>query len=174
WRPEPAPERDGFTDHAMLLPDPAGGTLQVRRLEPPVTPGEYARAHALVDLAATVGRQQLIRCQVLLPDGAELTVRPADAQDTGAVRQLHERCSARGRYRRYLAGSGVPSDAALRRLLTPANGYTLVAETQDQIVALTNVLWDGPEAELGILVADAWQRRGLGTALARRTLALAA
>ena len=111
---------------------------------------------------------------MLLPDGAELTVRPADAQDTEAVRQLHERCSARSRYRRYLAGSGIPSDAALRRLLTPANGYTLVAETQDQIVALTNVLWDGPEAELGILVADAWQRRGLGTALARRALALAA
>ncbi len=206
WRPEPAPERDGFTDHAMLLPDPAGGTLQVHRLEPPFTPGEYARAHALVDLAAGVARQGLTRAQVLLPDGTELTVRPADAQDTEAVRQLHERCSAGSRYRRYLAGSGIPSEATLRRLLTPADGYALVAEMSrladpaqalahelgrpadpaqvlahehraehgDEIVAMANLLWDGPEAELGILVADAWQRRGLGTALSRRAIALAA
>jgi GNAT superfamily N-acetyltransferase len=216
WRPEPAPERDGFTDHAMLLPDPAGGTLQVRRLEPSFTPGEYARAHALINLAAAVARQPLTRAQVLLPDGTEVTVRPADAQDTDAVRQLHERCSARSRYRRYLAGSGIPSEAAVRRLLTPANGYALVAEIsrpadpaqvlaheisrpadpaqvlaheisrpadpaqvpahepEDEIVALANLVWDGPDAELGILVADAWQRRGLGTALSRRALALAA
>jgi GNAT superfamily N-acetyltransferase len=174
WHPEPAPERDGFTDHAMLLPDPAGGTLQVSRLEPPFTPGEYARAHALVDLAAAVAHQGLTRAQVLLPDGAELTVRPADAQDTDAVRRLHERCSARSRYRRYLAGSGIPSDSAMRKLLTPANGYALVADIGDEIVALANLVWDGPEAQLGVLVADAWQRRGLGTALSRRALTLAA
>jgi GNAT superfamily N-acetyltransferase len=188
WRPELAPEREGFADHAMLLPDPAGGTLQVRRLEPPFTPGEYARAYALVDLAAAVARRSLTHTQVLLPDGTELTVRPADVQDTEAVRQLHERCSMRSRYRRYLAGSGIPSDAALRRLLTPVNGYALVAEVSrradpahvpahepgDEVVALVNLLWDGPEAELGILVADGWQRRGLGTALCRRALTLAA
>ena len=174
WRPEPCPARAGFTDHAMLLPDPAGGTLEARRLDPPFTPAEYARAHALVDLAAILARRDQTRGQVLLPDGSELTLRPAELQDIEAVRQLHVRCSVRSRYRRYLAGTGQPSESTLRRLLAPANGYAIVAEVGAQIVALVNLCWDGSEAELGILVADDWQRRGLGTTLLRRALNLAA
>jgi hypothetical protein len=46
----------GYAPEVLLLPDPAGGTLEVRRLAPPFTPAEYARAVALVDLAATVAR----------------------------------------------------------------------------------------------------------------------
>jgi RimJ/RimL family protein N-acetyltransferase len=177
WRPEPAPTSRSFSADVMLLPDPSGGTLEVRRLEPPFTPAEYARAYALVDLAVTVARQAQSRYQIMLPDGAELTVRPAQAQDLDAVRQLHERCSMRSRYRRYLSGAGVPSAAALRRLLQPRDGegHALVAETDGRrLVALANLTWDGPEAELGLLVVDDWQRRGLGTALARRALRLAA
>ncbi len=172
WRPErcPAPS---FTEGVMVLPDPTGGTLDVRRLDPPFTPAEFARAYALVDLATMVVRQAQVSCQVLLPDGAELTVRLADGQDVDGVRAMHQRCSVRSRYRRYLTGIEVPSDAALRRLLTPTNGYALVAEHIEGIVALVNLNWDGPEAELAVLVSDVWQRRGLGTALVRRALRLA-
>jgi hypothetical protein len=53
-RPGPAPDGPGHSAQPMELPDPAGGTLEVRRLEPPFTPAEYARAYALVDLAAAV------------------------------------------------------------------------------------------------------------------------
>ena len=57
-RPELAPEAPGYGTHVLHLPDPAGGTVEVRRLEPPFTPAEYARASALVELAAAarVGR----------------------------------------------------------------------------------------------------------------------
>jgi GNAT superfamily N-acetyltransferase len=173
WRAEPCPAAS-FAEGLMLLADPAGGTLEVRRLDPPFTPAEYARAYALVELAATVTRQAQLSCQVLLPDGAELTIRPADAQDTEAVRLMHQRCSVRSRYRRYLSGIAIPSEATLRRLLTPTHGYALVAEHAQGIVALLNLSWDGAEAELAVLVSDPWQRRSLGTALVRRALRLAA
>jgi ribosomal protein S18 acetylase RimI-like enzyme len=172
WRPGPCPAPT-FTEGLMVLPDPVGGTLEIRRLDPPFTPAEYARAHALVELAGTLTRQAQSSCQVLLPDGTELTVRLADATDTEAVLAMHRRCSVRSRYRRYLSGTGLPSGVALRRLLNPANGYPLVAEHGGMIVALANLTWDGPEAELTVLVVDDWQRRGLGTALARRALKLA-
>jgi len=47
----------GFAAHVMLLPAPDGAILEVRRLEPPFTPAEYARACALVELATAVARQ---------------------------------------------------------------------------------------------------------------------
>jgi hypothetical protein len=44
----------GYSPDVLLLPQPAGGTLEVRRLAPPFTPAEYARAVALVELATAV------------------------------------------------------------------------------------------------------------------------
>ncbi len=171
WRPEPGSA--AFAEGLITLPDPDGGRLEVRRLDPPFTPAEFARAAAVVELAGTLARQAQTAGQLLLPDGAELTVRVADRSDLDEVRAMHERCSATSRYRRYLSGTGVPSTAALRRLLNPAHGYALVAGDGREIVALANLSWDGPEAELGLLVVDGWQRRGVGTALARRAVRLA-
>lgn len=48
--------RPGFVETRMRIPDPAGGTLLVERPAPPFTPAEYARARALVELAAEVRR----------------------------------------------------------------------------------------------------------------------
>ncbi len=52
WRGHPSTGREGYSAHAMVLADPSGGSLLVRRREPAFTPAEYARAHALVRLAA--------------------------------------------------------------------------------------------------------------------------
>jgi GNAT superfamily N-acetyltransferase len=168
WRPKPCPA-PALAEGLMTLPDPDGGTMEVRRLDPPFTPAEYARAHALVELAATLARQAQTSGQLLLADGTELTVRPADRADLDAVRAMHERCSQTSRYRRYLSGTAVPSNAALRRLLRDAS----VVVHGDEIVAMATLSADGSEAELGLLVVDAWQRRGIGTALLRRALRLA-
>jgi hypothetical protein len=42
----------GFTPTVMVVADPAGGTLTACRDEPAFTPAEFARAQALVQVAA--------------------------------------------------------------------------------------------------------------------------
>ncbi|GAA2187877.1 GNAT family N-acetyltransferase [Micromonospora lupini] len=171
WRPASTGDERGITGTTMLLADPAGGTFALRRAAPAFTPAEYARAQALVELAATVVRRAAEQVTVVLPDGAEVTVRPACADDLSAVVELHEGCSPRSRQRRYLGGAALPRPARLRRLLEPSRGLTLVATTTDGaggLVAMANLTGEGDEAEVALLVRDDWQRRGLGATLLRR------
>ncbi|RIV35565.1 GNAT family N-acetyltransferase [Micromonospora radicis] len=174
WRPAPVAARSGIDDTTMQLTDPNGGSYTLRRIAPSFTPAEYARAQALLELAATAARRAVEQVTVVLPDGAELTVRPAVADDLAGVVELHEACSARTRQRRYLGGAALPSPARLRRLLEPTRGLTLVAVTTgsagagESVVAMANLLAEGDEAELALLVRDDWQRRGLGSTLLRR------
>ncbi|NES12978.1 MULTISPECIES: GNAT family N-acetyltransferase [Micromonospora] len=175
WRPTPAGPLGGVGATTMVLADPSGGSYELRRGEPSFTPAEYARAQALVELAATVARRDADRVTLVLPDGAEVLVRPATVEDVTAVVELHASCSARSRQRRYLGGAACPSPARLRRLLEPAQGLTLVATAGSggeaaPVVAMANLLGEGDEAEAALLVRDDWQRRGLGTALLRRLL----
>lgn len=51
WRADPGRGREGYTATEMVLADPAGGTLLVRRAAPDFTPAEYARAHAFAELS---------------------------------------------------------------------------------------------------------------------------
>src|SRR5262249_23544556 len=137
---------------------------------------EYARAHALVDLAGAM-LAGAARWQLLLPGGDEATLRLGGVEDLDAVLELHARCSDTSRYRRYLAAGAGPRPVQLRRRRAPQRGYSLGVEVdgaaEPQLVAVANVVLDGTEAELGLLVEDAWQGRGLGTALLRRAARLA-
>jgi GNAT superfamily N-acetyltransferase len=175
WQPEPCPAEREWGGGAIRLPDPNGGTLLVERAEPPFTPAEFARAHALVDLAGAAVRQAALRWQLLLPDGDELTVRPAGPDDTEGILGLHADCSPRSRYRRYLSGPNEPEASRVTRMLSATRGLTLIAErdSEPRIVAMANLVYEGTEAEVALLVADAYQRRGLGTALLRRAVRLA-
>ncbi|MGC4771512.1 GNAT family N-acetyltransferase [Micromonospora sp. DT44] len=170
WRPAATGTDRGSIGTSMVLADPAGGTFALRRAAPAFTPAEYARAQALVELAGTVARRAAEQVTLVLPDGVEVAVRPACADDLAAVVELHEACSPRSRERRYLSGAALPRPARLRRLLEPSRGLTLVATTDSDgaVVAMANLLGEGDEAEVALLVRDDWQRRGLGSALLRR------
>jgi len=113
------------------------------------------------------------------PAAVSTTLRTAHLTDLPAVVEMHRRCSAESLYRRYVSGAGAPSAQLLARLLEPKVGGTVLAVLtggahDGRIVAAGHLVGCGDEAaEAAMLVEDAWQRRGLGTALARRLAELA-
>lgn len=169
------PAEGVLKDTVMRLRDPSGGTLTIERPYPPFTPTEFARARALVELDARLGPRVPRAEQVLtLPEGNEITVRRADQDDLEAARAMHDRCSDRTLGLRY-HGPVRDADRYLDHLLSPRFGRTLAAQTASgRLVALGHLLWDGDETEVALLVEDDWQRRGIGSELLRRLVALAA
>ncbi|MFD7628874.1 GNAT family N-acetyltransferase [Streptomyces sp. NPDC059851] len=159
----------------MRLRDPSGGALTIERPHLPFTPTEFARARALVELDARLG-PRIPRSQdvLTLPEGNEITVRRADRSDLPAARAMHDRCSERTLGLRY-HGPVADADRYLDHLLSPRFGRTLAATTASgKLVALGHLLWDGDETEVALLIEDDWQRRGIGSELLRRLVAMAA
>ncbi|MEW1637894.1 GNAT family N-acetyltransferase [Streptomyces sp. NPDC093801] len=158
----------------MRLRDPSGGAITVERPYLPFTPTEFARARALVELDARLGpRVPRSRDVLTLPEGNEITVRRADGSDLAAARAMHDRCSERTLALRY-HGPVADADRYLGHLLSPRFGRTLAATTASgRLVALGHLLWDGDETEVALLIEDEWQRRGIGSELLRRLLAMA-
>ena len=169
--PGDAPSDGIMEDHVLRLPDPAGGEIVVERPQLPFTPTEFARARALVELDARLGRRRMPRGrdELRLPEGnRRLTVRRADAGDLEAARAMHARCSRATLSMRY-HGPTRDADRYLDHLLSPRFGRTLAVESDaGELVALGHLLWDGDESEAALLVEDAWQRRGIGRELLRR------
>lgn len=166
----------------LRLPDPASdGTLVVERPQRPFTAAEFTEAQALLELDARRnggagdgnGQEPLA-----LPGGEPLSVRPAGPEAHSAARALHQRCSPRTLAQRY-HGPVADVDRYLAHLLSPRFGSTLAVEAdtsagERRLVALGHLLWDGEESEVALLVEDGWQGRGIGGALLRRLLVLAA
>lgn len=147
----------------------------------PFTATELSRAAALLQLADQLelgwrGLPQPERI-LLLRDGSEVCLRPATPADTPLVAALHARCSPESRRARFLDPSPHLPVTELNRLVGGDDGYALLALTTDcgSAVGLANVdtIEDG-RAQLAVLVDDAWQGRGLGTALVRRAVEAAA
>ena len=118
--------------------------------------------------------------------GATSAIRPGTLHDVRGLIRMHEQCSPLSVTRRYLSPLPVLGSRLAARLLCPPGGFSLVAERDRGIVAVTTVApydedADGPpgppnsggssvltapvRADIGQLVVDSWQRRGLGTAL---------
>ena len=102
----------------------------------------------------------------------ELTVRPVEADDAERVRRLFQRLSPESIYRRFFTLFPAPPAAVVRHLTAVDHGdhEALAVLDGDEILALAS--WDRPvhagkEAEIAVLVEDAWQHRGLGRALVR-------
>ncbi|MFE9173464.1 GNAT family N-acetyltransferase [Streptomyces kebangsaanensis] len=172
--PAEVPAEGVLEDTVMRLRTPEGGTVTVERPYLPFTPTEFARARALVELDARLGPRVPRGQDVLtLPEGDAITVRRAGTGDLAAARAMHERCSSRTLALRYHGPAG-DADRYLDHLLGPRFGRTLAAQTASgRIVGLGHLLWDGDETEVALLVEDEWQRRGIGSELLRRLVAMA-
>ncbi|MET8328877.1 GNAT family N-acetyltransferase [Streptomyces sp. NPDC005181] len=171
---ETAPVEGVLEETVMRLRDPSGGAITIERPYLPFTPTEFARARALVELDARLGPRVPRSEHVLtLPEGNEITVRRADRSDLAAARAMHDRCSDQTLRLRY-HGPVRDADRYLDHLLSPRFGRTLAVQTASgRLVALGHLLWDGDETEVALLVEDEWQRRGIGSTLLSRLVALA-
>ncbi len=110
-----------------------------------------------------------------LPDGTRLVLRPIEAADKARLAVAHGRLSEETIRRRYLAAKPRVTSSELT-YLTEVDGHNhiaLAAFPADDPETLAGIarcvrLSDAPEtAEFAVVVADAFQGRGLGTLLAR-------
>jgi len=74
--------------------------------------------------------------------------------------------------RRYLSAVPILSTKLASTLLCPVGGFSVVAERGSEIAAVITVApyapapgRSAPQADVGLLVADSWQRQGIGSAL---------
>jgi acetyltransferase len=115
--------------------------------------------------------------QVALDDGRAVTVRPVLPQDENAEQAFVKALSLESRHRRFHSGVSALSGAVLRSLtdIDYQTHVAMVAETCDELPQRTivadarYVVGDGGRtADFAIVVADTWQRVGLGKQLMRR------
>jgi GNAT superfamily N-acetyltransferase len=102
----------------------------------------------------------------------QLVVRPVRPDDDQRLRRTFHRLSPETVYRRFLGPIHDPPAHTLRRLadVDHDDREALVALDGDEIIAVAR--WDrdalqNDEAEVALLVEDAWQRRGVGVVLIR-------
>jgi GNAT superfamily N-acetyltransferase len=148
----------------------------------PFTATELSRAAALLELAtqlATPARAVPPDRILLLRDGSEVRMRPAADGDAPLVAALHARCAPHSRRSRFLSPTRQLAPGELEALLGVGSEYgrAVLAVTADggSAVGIANLDGDGVgSARAAVLVEDAWQGRGLGTALLRRVAETAA
>ena len=93
-------------------------------------------------------------------------VRPAVADDAGALQDLVAGLSLESGYRRFFVGVGAPSARLVAGMLRrDATHGAWVCADGDRLVG--HAMWgvDDGAVELGVVVADDWQRRGIGRSL---------
>src|SRR5262245_47602972 len=108
--------------------------------------------------------------EVVLPDGARLTIRPIRPEDAPRLMEFHERLSRHTAYQRFFTvmkrlppdWAHFPANVDYRRRLA------LVVEREPgELVAVARYEPTNHDdtAELAFVVQDGWQDRGLGTIL---------
>lgn len=166
-----AADPGGFT-HVLRV---GAGQLRLSRAWP-FTATELSRAAALLELAAQLSLRGPATPApddriLVLRDGSEVHLRVADASDAPLVAALHARCSPATRRGRFLSPTPQLAPGELDGLLGGSDGVAVLAVTVDggSAVGLATLVPDGVgAARFGVIVADAWHGRGVGTALLRR------
>lgn len=152
----------------LRLDDGAGPTVILAR-ETGFTDTEVARARELRRLVRGDGPSP-----ATTGSGADRVpaLRLGTPGDADALAAMHDRCSAQTLYFRYHAPVARLTPRMARALLLPPAGTSLLLTVDGEVVAAGMFAPDPaaeePDtAELGLLVEDAWQQRGLGARLLR-------
>src|SRR5262249_2142654 len=115
--------------------------------------------------------------RLVLRDGSVANIRPTTVEDAPALADFFARLSPASRYQRFFS-AGSPPEHLVRRLSDssdPSRTLTLVAERASGIIATASYIALSPDsAEAAFAVSDAFQGRGLATALLSRLAAAAA
>ena len=113
--------------------------------------------------------------QVRLRDGTEIVIRPIEPEDADQLRAGFEHLAAVSRYRRFLSEihgltrhqldylthvDHVDHEALAALVAATGSGIGTARYVRDTS--------DPAQAEVAIVIADAWQGRGIGTALVAR------
>ncbi len=102
------------------------------------------------------------------PERLVVTVRRGDPADAGVLAAMLRGLSPTSGFQRFLVGFGEPKPALVRTLLAtgPQRGALLAVLPDGRTVG--HACWSvSPDAvaDVGVVVTDAWQRRGLGRQL---------
>lgn len=161
--------------HRAVITVGANG-LVLRRQWAAFTDVELARAHALLGLLTAAEANIAAPSAVTCDDGASVVLRAGRPADSEAVSELHARCSMETLFHRYHTGMRILPRRWLHRLLLPPRGISVLGVCGRDVVALGQLIpSEAPGvAEVSLLVEDAWQNRGLGTALLARLSVIAA
>ncbi len=110
-------------------------------------------------------------------DGSPVTIRPIRPEDEPLMVRFHQTLSERSVYLRYFCSLSLSARVEHERLVRICfasydRGFALVADHLNRETGQHEILGVGrftainaAEAEVAVLVADRWQRRGLGTEL---------
>jgi GNAT superfamily N-acetyltransferase len=115
-----------------------------------------------------------------LHDGTEILIRPLSPRDHDEERRFIEGLSAEARRQRFLAQMSHPSEQLVDQLTDVdfvhrvAFAAVVADGGRERIVGVARYGVDADgSCECAVTVADAWQGKGLGTALMRRLIAVA-
>jgi acetyltransferase len=117
--------------------------------------------------------------RIRLWDGTRILLRPIRAEDEPALAQFHKTLSGRSVHFRYFQGIALSQRTAHERLAgicTPSGSdLVIVAVAEGSAIAGVGRIAreDAGRAEFAIIISDAWQDHGLGSALMRHLIALA-
>jgi acetyltransferase len=122
----------------------------------------------------------------MMKDGSNVVIRPIRGEDESRMVEFHKTLSDSTVYLRYFLAQKLESRIAHERLIRKCfldyeREMALVAERLNHNTSAHELLGvgrlvrqkDKREAELGVVVADHWQRAGLGTELVRRLIEIA-
>jgi GNAT superfamily N-acetyltransferase len=109
-----------------------------------------------------------------------IEIRPAGQPDAADIREFISGLSVRTQFLRFFASVAPPSSGLLRRLCgTDGSSDVVIATRRGSVIghamAVDRTGRDGVRtSDIGLVVADRWQQRGVGSALLRTVVARAA